>query len=130
PVGRLDLVVEVVVAVLVDRRGLRRALLPAAAIDVEVGEDSKEPRAEVRARSERAPAAKGARVRLLHQVLRLLARPDEMPGDPEALVRQLERLFFETNAVTRLLRNPPGVCLRGLAHAGHVTKRLFSVERG
>src|SRR4030081_1310286 len=67
----LDPVVEEVVALL-QRLLVGCALGAPAAIDVEVREDAKEPRAEVRPRRVRLPAAEGPRVGLLHQVLRLL----------------------------------------------------------
>src|SRR3954447_3475872 len=113
----LDLVVEVVVGMLVYRRRLRRALLSATAVDVQVREDAKQPGAEVRPGSERPPAAERARIGFLHQVLGFLARADEVPRDAENLVGQVQRFFLETNSITCLLGNTPGVCFRWLAHA-------------
>src|SRR4051812_40803540 len=113
----LDLVVEVVVRMLVDRRRLRRALLAATAVDVQVREDAKQPGAKVRAGSERPPAAERARVGFLHQVFGFLARADEVPRDAENLVGEVQRFFLETNTITCLLGNTPGVCFRWLAHA-------------
>jgi hypothetical protein len=71
---------------LVDRRRLRRALLAATAVDVEVREDAEQPRAKVGSRGERPPAPECARIRLLHQVLGFLARAHEVSGDAEHLV--------------------------------------------
>ncbi len=96
-----ELVVEVVV-VRLERLHLRRALLAAPAVDVEVRQDPQEPRAEVRARRVRAPAAERPRVRLLDEVVRLLARAREMPRDAVDLVGEAERLLLEADAVARL----------------------------
>src|SRR6266545_3763499 len=115
---------------LLDRRRLRRALLAPAAVDIEVREDAEQPGAQVRAGSERAPAPKCPRIRLLHQVLGLLAGADQVPRNPENLVGQLQRLFFETNAITRLLGDAPGLCLGRLAHRATLPTRLLSLERG
>ena len=73
--GLLEPVVEEVVAFL-HRLHVRRALLPAPAVDVEVRQDAHEPGAEVRARGVGAPAAKGPRIGLLDEILGLLAASD------------------------------------------------------
>ena len=118
--GRLEPVVEEVVAFL-ERLLIGRALLAPAAVDVQVREDAQEPGAQVRARLERAPTAKRARVRLLHQILGLLAGTDEMAGHPIDLIRQCKRVLLEAHAVARFSRQPSSVRLpRGLAHPrGH-----------
>ena len=74
----LEPVVEEVVAFL-ERLGVRRALPAPAAVDVEVREDAEEPGPEVRARLERPPVAKRARVRLLDEVFGLLAAGRQPP---------------------------------------------------
>ena len=102
--GRLELVVEEVVAFL-ERLHVGRALLPPAAVDVQVREDAQQPRAQVRAGLERAPTAEGARVRLLHQILGLLAGADEMAGDSIDLIRQCKRVLLEAHAVARFCCN-------------------------
>ena len=56
-----------------------------------------------------APRAKRALVRLLHEILGLLARADQPAGHAVDLVAQLERLLFEANAVARLLGEPAGI---------------------
>ena len=104
----LELVVEVVVAFL-ERLHLGRALLAPAAVDVEVREDPEEPRAQVRPRRVRAPAAERPRIRLLHQVLGLLAAADETPRHPVDLIRELERFLLEPHAVACLRRQAPGL---------------------
>ena len=103
----LEAVVEEVVTFL-ERLLVRRALLAPAAVDVQVGEDAQQPGAQVRARRERAPAAERARVRLLDEVLRLLARRDEPPRHAVDLIRELERLLLEADAVSRLRRELVG----------------------
>ena len=116
-------VVEVVV-VRLERLHLRRPLLAAATVDVEVREDPQQPRAEVRARLERLPAAERARVGVLHEILGLLARAGEMPGDAVHLVGESERVLLEPDPVARLGRKPLRV-LR-LGHALHRTSRSHS----
>ena len=126
--GLLELVVEEVVALL-ERLHVGRALQAPAAVDVEVGEDPEEPRAQVRARLEGLPGAKGACVRLLHQILSFLSTGHEPPCDAIDLVGQVERLFLETNAVAGLFGQLPRLRLgSGLAHRGHPTKRGFPLE--
>ena len=116
--GLLEPVVQEVVTFL-KRLLVRRALLAPAAVDVQVGEDPQQPGTQVRARSERAPAAKGPRVGLLDEVLGLLARRHEPPGDAVDLVRELERLLLEANAAPRLRCRPPGCrFFFGTAHGG------------
>src|SRR5439155_26950411 len=92
------------------------ARLAPAAVDVEVRENAKQPRAQVRSGCERAPAPEGPRVGLLHQILGFFTGTDEVPRDPENLVGQLQCFFLETNAVTRLLGDAPGFRLGRLAH--------------
>src|SRR5581483_3411824 len=91
---RLELVVEEVVAFL-ERLYVGRPLQAAAAVDVQIREDAEQPCAEVRARLVLLPRAERARVRLLHQVLCLLARADEPAGDAIDLIAELERFLFE-----------------------------------
>src|SRR5438105_7248426 len=97
---RLQPVVEEVVAFL-ERLHVWGALLAAAAVDVQVREDAQEPGAQVRPRLERAPAAEGASVRLLHQVLGLLARAYEVAGHAVDLIRQCKSVLLEAHAVAR-----------------------------
>jgi hypothetical protein len=66
----------------------------------------------------------------LHQVFGLLARADEMPRDAENLIGQVECFLFETNAITSLLGNAPGLCLVGSLMAATLPMRLFLIERG
>ncbi len=47
-----------------------------------------------------------------------------MSRDPKDLVGQVERFLLETNAVTCLLGDAPGLCLGRLAHGGHPTNAL------
>src|SRR5215210_5325964 len=95
------------------------ALLTAAAVDVQVREDPQQPRAQVRPRLERTPAAERPRIRLLHQVLGLVARADEMAGDSIDLIRQCKRVLLETHAVARFSCELPSVGLpSGFAHLG------------
>ena len=85
----LEPVVEEVVALL-HRLHVGRALLAAAAVDVEVREDAHEPGPEVRPRRVGAPAPEGARVGLLDEVLGLLAasrRAVVLPGRPGRTAR-------------------------------------------
>src|SRR5262249_22541162 len=104
---------------LFERLHLRGALLAAAAVDVEVGEDAEQPRAEVRPGCVRAPAAKGASVRLLHQVLRLLAAADESPRHAVDLIRELKRFLLEAHAVACVSCQSLGLGRRDLAHLPH-----------
>ena len=54
-----------------------------------------------------------------------------MSRDAEHLVGQVERFFFETNAITSLLGNAPGLCLGRLAHGGQPYQcACFCLERG
>ena len=123
PTRLLELVVEEVVALLHGPR-VGRALVATASVDVEVGEDAHEPGSEVRARRVRAPAPEGPRVRLLDEVLGLLARGHETTRYAVNLVGQLENLLFETSAIAGLLGDPTGVCL-GLGHRA----RTVTVQR-
>ena len=116
PVSTLEAVVEEVVAFL-DRLRRGRALLAAAAVDVEVREDAHEPRAQIRARRIGAPAAEGPRVGLLDEVLGLLARRDEPSRDPIDLIRQLQHLLLEANTLARLFCDATSIGLgRALTH--------------
>jgi hypothetical protein len=119
PVTRcLELVVEEVVAFL-ERLRVRRALLLAAAIDVQVRQDPQQPCPQVRAGRERAPAPKRARIRFLHQILGLLAGTDEVTGHPINLIRQCKRVLLEAHAVARFRCQLPRVGFPcRLAHAG------------
>src|SRR5206468_11594038 len=104
---------------------VRCALLPAATIDVEVREDPEQPRAQVRAGLERAPTAEGACVRLLHQVLGLLAGTDEMASDSIDLIRQCKCVLLEAHSVARFRCQAPSVGFPGrLAHPGHPSKAV------
>src|SRR4029453_3163060 len=78
-------------------------LVATGAVDVEVREDPEQPGAQVRAGRERAPAAEGALIGLLDEVLGLLAGVDEPARDPEDLIGELERLLLEAHAVARLV---------------------------
>src|SRR5947209_830438 len=120
----LELVVEEVVAFL-ERLAVGRALSAAAAIDVQVGENSQEPGAQVRARREGAPAAEGARVGLLHQILGLLAGGHEAPSDSVDLIGKCKRVLLKTNAVAGVLREPSSVFRGDLAHRGHPSNGSF-----
>src|SRR5439155_12135619 len=124
----LELVVEEVVAFL-ERLRVRRALLLAAAVDVQVRQDPQQPGAQVRAGCERAPAAKRARIRLLHQILGLLAGADEMAGHSIHLIRQSKRVLLEAHAIARFSRQLPCVGLPcGLAHFGPPYQGLLRVN--
>src|SRR5262249_9748831 len=124
---RLELVVEEVVAGLVDRGHLRRALGAAAAVDVDVREDPEQPGPEVRAGLVLPPGAERTGVRLLHQVLRLLAGADQSAGNAVDLVTELQRLLFEANAVARVLRNPARIW-GGRRAVAHLTATLATVS--
>ena len=108
-------VVEEVVALL-HRLGLRPALPRARPVDVQVREDAEQPGAQVRAGLVRAPAPERPRVGLLHQILGLLTRPDQPPGDVVDLVGELERFLLEAHPPARIVRELPRL-LRG--HLGH-----------
>src|SRR4029077_19631553 len=101
---REPVVEEIVVRL--ERLHLWRALLPPSAVDVEVGEDPQQPGTHVRARRERAPAAERARVRLLHELVSVLARRSEVAGYAVALVGKSERVLLDPDAVARLGRQP------------------------
>src|SRR5262249_21478205 len=90
-----------------ERLHLGRALRAAAAVDVQVREDPQEPRPQVRAGRERAPTPERPCVRLLHEILGLLARRDEPARDAVDLVGELERLLLEVHAVASHLGEPP-----------------------
>ena len=122
--GLLELVVEEVVAFL-ERLHLRRALLAAAAVDVQVGQDPQQPGAQVRPGRVRVPAAERPRVRLLHQVFRLLATADEPSGDAVDLISELKRFLLESHAVACLGGQLAGLGRRHFAHAGHPSKASF-----
>ena len=78
---RLELVVEEVVAGLgVERRGLRRALLAATAVDVQVRQNPEQPRTQVRAGRVLAPRAESPLIGLLDEILGLLARARRAGG--------------------------------------------------
>ena len=128
---RLELVVEEVVAGLaVERRRLRRALLAAAAVDVQVREDPEQPGAQVRARRVLPPGAERALVGLLDEVLGLLAGADEPAGHAIDLIAQLQRLLLEANAIPRVAGEPPGIGGRrwAVAHpADHPSNGLNDV---
>ena len=129
PVARsLELVVEEVVAFL-ERLRVRRALLLAAAVDVQVREDPQQPGPQVRAGRERPPAAKRARIRLLHQIFGLLAGADEMAGHSIHLIRQSKRVLLEAHAIARFSRQLPCVGFPcGLAHLGPPYQGLLGVN--
>ena len=116
--GLLHAVVEEVVAFL-ERLRLGLALQPAAAVDVEVREDAEEPRAHVRAGRVRLPAAKGARVGLLDEILGLLARGNEAAGNAVDLVCKLKRFLLEADAVTGLCRQLARLGFAFLCHPSH-----------
>src|SRR6185312_14700316 len=116
-VSLCELVVEVIV-VRLERRRLWRALLAPAPVDVEVRQDPQQPRAQVRARLERAPAPERTSVRLLHEILCFLARPGEVTRNSEHLVAKCERLFLEAHAIARLGGDPGGIG-GSLSHLGH-----------
>ena len=116
--GLLHPVVEEVVAFL-ERLRLGLALKATAAIDVEVREDAEEPRAHVRAGRVRLPAAKGARVGLLDEILCLLARRDETTGNAVDLICKLERLLLEADAVTGFCRELARLGFTLLCHPSH-----------
>src|SRR5581483_10700075 len=124
----LEPVEEVVVAFL-ERLRLRRAMLAAAAVDVHVSEASQQPGTQVSTGSVRLPAAEGARVCLLHQVLGLLAAADEPPRHPVDLISKLQRLLFEPHAVACLGRQSAGLGRRHFAHAGHPSRRFPKLKR-
>src|SRR5262249_46363141 len=92
--GRGSDLVRGVVIRLFEWLGLRRSLDLAAAIDVEVREDAKQPRTEIRARGERLPTPKRPRIGLLHEILCLLTRADESPRNPVDLVCERKRLVL------------------------------------
>src|SRR5262249_31098901 len=109
-------VVEKVVAFL-QRLLVRRALLPAPTVDVEIREDTKQPGPEIRARREGAPAAERPRIGLLDEVLSLLACRDEAPGNAIDLAGVLERLLLEAHTVTGVRSQTPRLAFaRRLAH--------------
>ena len=116
-----ELVVQVVV-VRLERRRLRRPLAAPPAVDVEVRQDPQQPSAQVRARRVRAPRPECARVRLLYELLRVLARGSEMAGDAEHLVGQRQCLFFEAHPVARFGRDP-GRVIRHDAHGNATNVR-------
>src|SRR5439155_20667154 len=111
----------------VERRRLRRTLLPAPAVDVEVGKDPKQPGAQVRPGRELLPGAEGALVRLLHEILRFFAGTGQTARDPVHLVAQAQRLFFESHTSTRLLGEPAGVSGRRCALT-HPAATLATVQ--
>src|SRR5262249_5279651 len=99
-----------------------------AAVDVEVGEDAKEPGPEIRARCERPPAPERSCICLLDKILCLLARADESPRNPVHLVGERERLFLEARTVASLARDPPRLGLGArLAHRRTVPLRCNGV---
>ena len=118
PGGLLHAVVEEIVAFL-ERLRLRLALQTAAAIDVEVREDAEKPRAHVRSGRVRLPAAEGAGIRLLDEILGLLARGDEATRDAVDLICKLERLLLEADAVTGICRQLAWFGFALLCHPGH-----------
>ena len=107
--GGRDLVGEVVVAFL-ERLEIGRALDLAAPVEVQVGEDPQQPGAQVRAGRVGAPAPERPRIRLLHQLFRLLSRPDQASRHAIDLVSELERLLLEAHPIARLARDPAGIC--------------------
>jgi len=64
---------------LLERLRVGRPLYAAAAVDVEVRKDAEQPGAQIRPGLERAPAAEGARVGVLNEILRALARAAQRP---------------------------------------------------
>ena len=65
----------------------------------------------------RAPASERARVRLLDEIVGVLARAGEMARDAVHLVGERERLLLEAHAVASARSDTRSV--RRLGHAGH-----------
>src|SRR4051794_24873139 len=127
--GVLELLEEVVVARL-EGLDVGGPLDLAPAVDVDVRKDPKEPGAEVGAGGELLPAAKGARVGLLDEILRLLARVDHVPRDSIDLIGKIERLLLEAHAVACFSSNAASVGVGGdLAHGPDPSSALSSTRR-
>ena len=131
-----ELVVEEIVVRLERPASAACAASRRPAVDVEVREDAQQPRAEIRPGLVRAPASERARVRLLDELVGVLARVREVARDAVHLIGERERLFLEAHAVARLGRDaraPPtrlGSSRCRLSHEASVPPCSMTPERG
>jgi len=97
-----QLVVEEVLALVVQRLGGRPAAAPARLVEVRVTQDRGQPGRQVGARPVAPPGPQRPQIRLLHQLLGRLRGARQPQGDPVQLVGVTERLLLEQGAVVSL----------------------------
>src|SRR5205814_4935817 len=97
------------VVAFLERRLLGGALHATATVDVQVREDAEQPCPQIRPRLKLLPRAEGTCIRVLHEILRLLARAHEASSHAVDLITELKRLFLEMHTIACLLGKLPGL---------------------